>query len=103
LRPTAKRVYDKISRWSKQCCGAYHVGVRGTGVAPFQGLSQDLWAAVLDGGIGAHAQLLGGLALALEVHAMLTFPYPMVRIGDVDAGRTGRPSILTSLTLLVNR
>ena len=80
--------------------GAYHLGVRGSGVAPYRGASTDAWAAAIDGGAGARAQLFGPFALALELHALVTYPYRMVRIADVDAGRTGRPSMLGSLTIV---
>lgn len=80
--------------------GAYHLGVRGSGVAPYRGTSADAWAAAIDGGGGARVQVVGHVALALELHALVTYPYRMVRIADVDAGRIGRPSVLGSLTMV---
>ena len=82
--------------------GTMRVKVEGQGVFPYRGSSDDRWVTIADVGAGVLAGLGGRLALALEAHAMLAIPYPMVRFVDLEAATIGRPALLASLTLVVS-
>jgi hypothetical protein len=79
--------------------GAYHLQAEGSAPAPYLATTEELWAAAFEAGGGGRLALGRHFALSLEVHAILTSLYPMVRIAETDAGRAGRPSLLGSLTL----
>jgi hypothetical protein len=81
--------------------GAMWVQIEGQGVAPYRGTSDDVWAMLADGGVGLLASLGRRVALSVEVHALVAFPYPLVRFVDLEAATIGRPALLGSLTLVV--
>src|SRR5262249_1976720 len=83
--------------------GAYRLGVVGSGVAPYQGVSNDLWAFAADAGAGAELAFSQNIALAIEAHGFMSFPYPSVRIGSEELGPVAHPSLATSLSLVIGR
>ena len=80
--------------------GALYVQSDGEAVSPYRGNRSERWAAVADGGVGVLGAFGRELALALEVHAFVAFPYPVVRFVDVTAATIGRPAVMASLTLV---
>jgi hypothetical protein len=52
-----------------------------------------------DAGAGLALELSSSFSLALEGHAILVTPYPVIRFLDADAARIGNP--LLSATLAV--
>jgi hypothetical protein len=80
--------------------GAYNLRAEGSAGPPYAPTTQSLLGAVFDAGIGGHFSVSRHFGLSIEVHALFTSSYPMVRIAQSDVGRAGRPSILSSLTLV---
>jgi hypothetical protein len=95
FRP-GKRLRPSVSAGA----GALAVSVDGQGALPYEGRDGRRWAALLDGGVGISAAIQRGLAVAVELHALLAAPYPTVRFAGVEAARLGRPSLLASITLV---
>jgi hypothetical protein len=81
--------------------GAMWVQVDGEGVFPYRGTADEVWAALADAGVGVLVALGRQIAIAAEAHALVAFPYPLVRFVDLEAATIGRPALLGSLTLVV--
>jgi hypothetical protein len=80
--------------------GVLHVQSDGAAMTPYLGNNAGRWAGVADGGVGVLFGDGGDLAAALELHAFLAFPHPVIRFVDVDAATIGRPSLMATLTLV---
>jgi hypothetical protein len=80
--------------------GAYHIGVDGSANSPYTSLHGGLYAFAADVGAGLALSLTSSFALALEGHALLVAPYPVIRFLDVDTAKTGRPLLSGALTLV---
>jgi hypothetical protein len=80
--------------------GAYHISVEGSANWPYAGLSGGRFAFAADAGVGLALSFTSAFALALEGHALLVTPYPVIRFLDVDAAETGRPLLSGALTLV---
>ena len=79
--------------------GALYTSVDGQAAAPYLPRRASEWSAAADAGAGVEIALGDRFALALEVHALLAFPYPVVRFLDDEAARADDPSIMGTLTL----
>jgi hypothetical protein len=82
--------------------GLYHVVLDGTGVSPYVGQTDSLWAAAASVGAGLSIDLTRRVSAAFECETLWAWPEPSVAIGGVDAGRMGRPSLVNSLGLVVS-
>jgi hypothetical protein len=80
--------------------GTQHVRVSGTGVAPFDGTTSDVWAAWTSAGVGAALPLYSGLSLIAQMRAATAWPPTAVRIAGVDVGHFGDPSLLVDAHVL---
>jgi hypothetical protein len=80
--------------------GAYHLQAQGVAEASYETSTRSFWAALFDVGAGVRFAASRHVGLALEVHALFTSSSPVVRIVDIEVGRAGSPSILSSLTLV---
>jgi hypothetical protein len=81
--------------------GALRLAAEGHESDPFVATSGSRWSAAADLGVGLRIPLRPRrFELGIEVHALLAEPYPVVRFFDVDVARAGRPSVLSSVTLL---
>jgi hypothetical protein len=80
--------------------GVYHIGIQGSANWPYAGLNGGRFAFVADAGAGLALSLTSAFALALEGHALLVAPYPVIRFLDVDTAETGRPLLSGALTLV---
>ena len=97
------RVGRRIQPFASLGAGVLHVSAVGQASLPYQGLSQDRWSAVADAGAGVRLRLARRFELALEAHAQVASPYPLIRFIDTEVAREGRlarPTLLGSLTLL---
>ena len=83
--------------------GALYLESDGSGIWPYQGVRDAQWAAVTDLGIGALLGMGGQLALALELHALVAFPRPVVRFVEAEVATLGRPTLVAALTLVAWR
>ena len=104
----AEIVYSPSQSWLVPVvslgAGAYHLYTSGQPSDPGNRHSTDnVWAALIDAGIGLGARLGGNAAIAIDVHAFVTQPAARVGIGDdpgdASFGPTGRPSFVASLGL----
>ena len=80
--------------------GALYTSVDGQASTPYVSRHTSEWSAAADAGAGVELGLGPGdrFAVALEVHALIAQPYPVVRFLDDEAARAGDPSILGTLT-----
>jgi len=79
--------------------GTLYASVDGQANPPYVGRQSDSWAVAFDAGAGAQARLGRRFALAIEAHALLAQPYPVVEFAGVNVARA-LPSILTSLSVV---
>jgi hypothetical protein len=80
--------------------GVLHVATDARGIAPFVGQRDSLWSALVSAGAGVVVALGGRLAVALEVHALLAAPHPVVRFADWTPATLVRPALWTTVTLV---
>lgn len=83
--------------------GAQHTSAEGRAWPNFpyyQGQTAGRWAFLADAGAGLRLSLVRHFEVALEVHAQLAQPYPVVRFLGAQAATSGRPDLLPSLTLI---
>ena len=80
--------------------GVYHIGVEGSANWPYAGLTGGQFSFAADAGAGLAISLTSSFALALEGHALLVAPYPVIQFVDVDTAETGRPLVSGALTLV---
>jgi hypothetical protein len=80
--------------------GAYYIGVDGSANWPYAGYDSSRYAFAADAGAGIALSITSSFALALEGHALLVTPYPVIRFLDVDTVETGRPLVSGALTLV---
>jgi hypothetical protein len=80
--------------------GLLHVVSDGQAEFPFRGRSDSLWTPIADAGAGAGFALGGRFEVALEVHAQLARRYPTIQFADAVVARGGRPTVISSLTLV---
>ena len=80
--------------------GVLHVVTEGLTSFPNLAQTQELWTEIVDAGVGARIGVRGRLELALEVHAQAARNYPVIRFTNSVVARSGRPTMIASLTLL---
>lgn len=80
--------------------GALHVSSEGQTSPPYRGASDALWSVIADAGVGARLALSARFDVALEVHAQVADPYPTIRFEKEPVARSGRPTMIGSLTVL---
>jgi hypothetical protein len=81
--------------------GTLRLAAEGHESAPYVATSGERWSAAADAGVGLRIPLRPRrFELGIEVHALLAEPYPVVQFFDVAVARAGRPSLLSSVTLL---
>jgi hypothetical protein len=80
--------------------GALYAQSDGEGVWPYAGQRQTRWVAASDAGIGLLASIDARVSLAFEVHALVAFPHPKVRLQDVESATLAFPAVLASLTMV---
>jgi hypothetical protein len=80
--------------------GALHLVSDGQTSFPYRARSGSLWTPVADAGVGARFALRGRFEVALEVHAQLARRYPTIQFAGETVARSGRPTVIGSLTLV---
>ena len=83
--------------------GALHVAAVGHVSGQYQGISNSLWALLVDAGAGVHIPIGGRFELSLEVHAQAAHPYPEIRFFEDSVAREGRltrPTLISSLSVI---
>jgi hypothetical protein len=80
--------------------GAYHVGAEGNARWPYQGVDVARWTVAADAGAGISLPISSTFEIAIEGHAMVATPYPVIRFLGRDIANTGRPSIFAVVTLV---
>jgi len=82
--------------------GVYHVTVKGSARAPFEGHAESAWAALADVSVGGALRLSKHAALVLDAHALLAEPAPEIQIDVEKAGALGRPALLTCFSVVAS-
>jgi hypothetical protein len=80
--------------------GPYHIGIEGSANAPYAALHDGAVTFAADAGAGLAWSLTSSFALALEGHALILAPYPVISFLGVDTVETGRPLVSGALTLV---
>jgi hypothetical protein len=80
--------------------GAYHIGVEGSANAPYAAREGAAYTFAADAGAGLALSLTSSFAVALEGHALLLAPYPVISFLGADTVETGRPLVSGALTLV---
>lgn len=79
--------------------GALRTALEGSADAPNQGHAVDQWSFVAEASLGATWHLSPRYTLSLAAHVQLAEPYAAIHFVDTEVATTGRPNLLTSLTL----
>lgn len=94
----------RVDKWIQPVlsvgAGALHVSATGQFSFPIEGRTNASWALVGDAGIGVRVPIRGRFEVAVEGHAQVARPYPMIRFFDEVVARAGRPTLISSLTLI---
>lgn len=77
--------------------GGYHWHVSGAGVAPNVGHDAERWGGVVEAGAGALFRFGAHVGLLIDAQALWLAPPLIVRVAGVDAGRSGEPTLCTTL------
>ncbi len=80
--------------------GALRVSATGQTAFPYHGISRARWSAVADAGMGVRVPIRGRFELAVEAHVQAARPYPVIRFLDAEVAGAGRPTLISSLTLI---
>jgi hypothetical protein len=81
--------------------GLLHVGISGSGTAPYVGQSAERWSASVDGGVGLALAVRSRAAVVAELHCLLASPHPSIRFMESVPARIGYPSLMLTLALQV--
>lgn len=79
--------------------GVFHTRAVGEAASPYLAQQRDRWSGAVSGGLGISWLLPWRLSLTARTQALVLWPQPFIRIAGVDAGRVGRPSLLTGVDL----
>lgn len=77
--------------------GVYHLSARGLSGGPLLPQSAEVWSFASGLAVGLALRLGSSLAVAADVTAIATWPGAALALGDTEAGRAGRPSLLGTL------
>ncbi len=80
--------------------GTLYTSIDGQAAFPYTGRRSSQWALAADAGLGLVLQMSQRFAVALEIHALLARPYPIVRFLDDEVAHAGEPSTFATLTLV---
>jgi hypothetical protein len=82
--------------------GAYHARVTGTGTGAQSHTDHvtSTWSALALAGAGIVVPIAAHVSFSADAQFGVTWPENLIRIVGVDAGRTGRPALLTSAGVL---
>ncbi len=79
--------------------GAERVAVEGRADPPYHGESNARWFVAGDAGAGVAVRLHPHWELQIEAHALFTTPRPAVSFFDIEAARTGQPTLMAIMSL----
>jgi hypothetical protein len=80
--------------------GALHTTAEGRAEWPYQARIARQWSFLADAGVGMWLDVGHHYEVAIEVHAQLAEPYPVVRFLDANVATSGRPNLLLTLALV---
>jgi hypothetical protein len=81
--------------------GLLSVKAAGTGKPPYEGREAHQWSAAVDAGLGVALALRSRAAIVAELHALLAWPHPAVRLLDVRTATVAYPALIFTLALQV--
>jgi hypothetical protein len=80
--------------------GAYHISAEGSAAWPYEAFNGDRFAFAADAGAGVALSLTSSFAVALEGHATLVTPRPVIRFLQVETAEIKSPLLSGALTLV---
>jgi hypothetical protein len=81
--------------------GVYHLHVEGHPASPqYHAASDEVFAAIAGGGLGADFRIAPAVALSLEGRAFAITPHPQVAIGNTRVAETGAPALVGAASLV---
>jgi hypothetical protein len=81
--------------------GLLSVKAAGSGKPPYEGREAHQWSAAVDAGLGVAFALRSRAAVVAELHALLAWPHPAVRLLDVRTATIAYPAFIFTLALQV--
>ncbi|HEY6725778.1 MAG TPA: hypothetical protein VI197_17205, partial [Polyangiaceae bacterium] len=79
--------------------GALRTALEGSADPPNQGHDVDQWSFLAEASLGLSWQLSQRYTLSLAEHVQFAAPYAAIHFVDTEVATTGRPNLLTTLTL----
>lgn len=79
--------------------GALRTALQGSADSPHRGHDVVQWAFLAEASVGASWRLSQRYTLSLAAHMQFAAPYVAIHFVDTEVATTGRPNLLTSLTL----
>ena len=94
------RAEERLRPFLAVSAGVLHTSVDGRADSSAnRGRSVTQWSFLVDAGLGLSLQLRDRFYLALAGHAQMAEPYPAVRFVDEVVATSGRPNLLSTLTV----
>lgn len=81
--------------------GFHHLDARGELAPAFVSQSADVWAAAVVGGVGLGYRITPRVMLALDTEIVVLMPRPVVTMAGAPIATTGRPSLLSTLGVVI--
>jgi hypothetical protein len=81
--------------------GFHHLAARGELSPGFVGQSDDVWSAAIVGGAGLGYRITPEVMLLLDAEGVVTLPRPIVTMAGETIATTGRPSLLSTLGVVI--
>lgn len=81
--------------------GVYHLYASGDAVPPYTSGSDDVWAALLSGGLGARLRLSRAAYVVVDARELVALPRPVIVFAGQRVAESMRPGTLAGLSLAV--
>jgi hypothetical protein len=95
------RASQRVRPMASLGSGLLSVKAAGAGKPPYEGREAQQWSAAIDAGLGVAFALRSRAAMVAELHTLLAWPHPVVRLLDVRAATMAYPSFIFTLALQV--
>jgi hypothetical protein len=95
------RAAERVRPMASLGSGLLSVKAAGTGKPPYEGREAHQWSAAIDAGLGVALAFRSRAAMVAELHALLAWPHPVVRVLDERTATMAYPSLIFTLALQV--
>lgn len=95
------RATQRVRPMASLGSGLLSVKATGTGKPPYEGREAHQWSGAIDAGLGVALAFRARAAMVAELHTLLAWPHPVVRVLDVRTATMAYPSLIFTLALQV--